>query len=83
MRTNIEIDDELMAATIEASGRTTKKGAVEEAMRHYIRAKAWRDLVEGLRGTDWDDGLGTIERLDRQRGVLHAAEDGAKFDRDK
>ncbi len=82
MRTNIDIDDELMAQTMAASGLTTKKGAVEEAMRQYIRAMALRDLVEGMRGIDWDDGLGTVERLDRQR-TLYAAEEGADFDRHK
>jgi Arc/MetJ family transcription regulator len=82
-RTNIDIDDELMAATMEYSGKTTKKAAVEEAMRHYNRTKAFRELIDGMRGIEWDDGLGTIERLDRQRALPHAAEDGVDFDRDK
>lgn len=54
MRTNIDIDDELMAATMKASGKSTKKAAVEEAMRHYTRVKAMKELIEGMRGIEWD-----------------------------
>lgn len=75
MRTNIDIDDELMATTLRATGKPTKKAAVEEAMRYYVRAKALRDLVEGMRGIEWDDGFG------EEGGVLEAAEDQAPFDR--
>ncbi|MBN9307126.1 MAG: hypothetical protein BGO82_07315 [Devosia sp. 67-54] len=57
MRTNIDIDDELMAATMKATGQTTKKGAVEEAMRRTLKIAAFKDLVDGMRGIDWDDGL--------------------------
>jgi Arc/MetJ family transcription regulator len=81
MRTNIDIDDELLAAALRYSGKGTKKGAVEEALRHYNRAKAFRALIDA-RIPDWDDGLGTVERLENQRR-LHAAEDGAGFDREK
>lgn len=76
MRTNIDIDDDLMAEAMKASGQATKKGAVEQGLRELIRAQAFRELVEGLRGVEWDDGLGTIERLDQQRRQ-HAAEEGA------
>ena len=33
MRTNIDIDDELMAQAMKATGQRTKKAAVEEALR--------------------------------------------------
>lgn len=54
MRTNIDIDDELMAATMRASGKASKKAAVEEAMRHYTRAMLMRDIIESTRGIGWD-----------------------------
>jgi Arc/MetJ family transcription regulator len=57
-RTNIDIDDELMAATMKLSGKATKKAAVEEAMRQYTRSMIMRDLIEGMRGMAWNDGLG-------------------------
>ena len=53
VRTNIDIDDELMAATMKWSGKTTKKAAVEEAMRHYTRAMIMRDIIESTRGIGW------------------------------
>lgn len=38
-RTNIDIDDELMAAAMQASGLKTKKAVVEEALRLVARRK--------------------------------------------
>jgi Arc/MetJ family transcription regulator len=58
MRTNIDIDDDLMAATIKWSGKPSKKAAVEEAMRQYIRAMIMRNIIESTRGIGWNDGLG-------------------------
>ncbi len=40
MRTNIEIDDELMAKAMKASGAKTKKAAVEEALALLISTDA-------------------------------------------
>ena len=57
MRTNIDIDDDLMAAAMKWSGKSTKKAAVEEAMRHYTKAMIMRDIIESSRGIGWDDGL--------------------------
>jgi Arc/MetJ family transcription regulator len=37
MRTNIDIDDTLMAEARKASGQTTKKDTVEQALRLMIR----------------------------------------------
>ena len=39
MRTNIVIDDQLMADAMRASGAKTKKEAVEEALRTMIRIR--------------------------------------------
>ena len=61
-RTNIDIDDDLMAAAMKATGQTTTKGTVEQAMRQLIKATAFRELVTGMRGIDWDDGLSATSR---------------------
>ncbi len=45
MRTNIVIDDKLMAAAMEAGGFSTKKEAVEEGLRLLARRKAYRELL--------------------------------------
>ena len=54
MRTNIDIDDKLMADTMEESGQSTKRGAVEEAMRHYVTVKRQLKALDSLRGIGWD-----------------------------
>jgi Arc/MetJ family transcription regulator len=55
MRTNIEIDDTLMAAAMEAGGFKTKKEAVEEGLRLVRRRKVYEGLL-ALRGKlQWDD----------------------------
>ena len=60
MRTNIDIDDELMAATMKWSGKRSKKAAVEEAMRHYTRAMIMRDIIESTRGMGWNGDLDVL-----------------------
>ena len=37
MRTNIEIEDELMEEALDVSGRTTKKDAVEAGLRLLVQ----------------------------------------------
>jgi Arc/MetJ family transcription regulator len=55
MRTNIEIDDALMAAAMEAGGFKTKKEAVEEGLRLVRRRQVYEGLL-ALRGNlQWDD----------------------------
>lgn len=61
-RTNIDIDDELMAAVMTASGQKTKRGAVEEAMRRYVRIKRQLEALENLRGLGWDGDLNEMRR---------------------
>jgi Arc/MetJ family transcription regulator len=46
MRTNIEIDDELMRKAMEATGAPTKKAAVEEALRILVQIKGQSALNE-------------------------------------
>ena len=40
MRTNIDIDDDLMAAALQAAQRQTKKATAEEALRLLVRTRA-------------------------------------------
>lgn len=55
MRTNIEIDDALMAAAMAAGGFKTKKEAVEEGLRLVRRRQVYNGLL-ALRGKlQWDD----------------------------
>jgi len=50
MRTNIDIDDELMRQAMAATGATTKKAAVEEALRLFVDIKG-QGAIRELRGT--------------------------------
>ena len=55
MRTNIEIEDKLMAAAMAAGGFKTKREAVEEGLRLVARRKVYDGLL-ALRGKlHWDD----------------------------
>lgn len=49
MRTNVEIDDQLLAAAMRASGCKTKRATVEEGLRLLARKKAYRAIL-ALRG---------------------------------
>ncbi len=53
-RTNIDIDDELMAAAMQASGLKTKKAVVEEALRLVARRKQLKQVINDLQGIGWD-----------------------------
>ena len=52
LRTNIDIDDDLMAEAMRPSGLRTKKAVVEEALRTFIAVKRELDIRE-LRGIGW------------------------------
>ena len=49
MRTNIEIDDELMADVLKATGLKTKKDAVELGLKTLIRLKK-QQRIKNFRG---------------------------------
>lgn len=49
MRTNIDIDDRLMQQALRASGRTTKRGVVDEALRLLVQTRSQRGIRK-LRG---------------------------------
>jgi Arc/MetJ family transcription regulator len=57
MRTNIEIDDALMAEAMEALGVTTKREAVDKALRRIVRTTRQLKALDELRGSGWDGDL--------------------------
>jgi Arc/MetJ family transcription regulator len=57
MRTNIDIDDALMAEAMEVLGVTTKREAVTRALEDAVRAKRQLRAWDALRGTGWDGDL--------------------------
>jgi Arc/MetJ family transcription regulator len=57
MRTNIVIDDQLMADALKVTGFSTKKEAVEEGLKTLIRLKK-QSGIRALRGKlKWEGDL--------------------------
>ena len=46
MRTNIDIDDELLAQAFSVSSLRTKKELIHAALKEFIRLKKRKDLTE-------------------------------------
>ena len=64
MRTNIDIDDELMAKALKVSGHRTKKATVEEGLRLLVRTRR-QGCLRRLRGKlRWE---GSLDEMRRER----------------
>jgi Arc/MetJ family transcription regulator len=62
MRTNIVIDDSLMAEALDVAEHKTKKETVEEALRLLVSMKK-QASIRGLRGKlDWEGDLDSMRR---------------------
>ena len=57
MRTNIDIDDKLIAEAMAATGLATKKATVEEALRRLVRRHQRLDALVDMTGLGWDGDL--------------------------
>jgi Arc/MetJ family transcription regulator len=66
MRTNIEIDDALMAEARKLSGQRTKKRAVEEALRLMIRLRRQQQVSAAFGKHRW---RGNLARSRKGRGT--------------
>lgn len=53
----IDIDDDLITKAMAATGLTTKKATVEEALRRLILRRERLDALADLSGLGWDDDL--------------------------
>ena len=62
MRTNIDIDDKLMRAAMKATGATTKKAAVETAMRLAVQLHKQGEAIQNLWGLGWGGDLKEMRR---------------------
>lgn len=60
MRTNVVIDDDLMAEALESTGLKTKKAVIEEALRTLVRLRK-QEQVRSLRGKlQWEGDLNML-----------------------
>jgi Arc/MetJ family transcription regulator len=58
MRTNIEIDDELLKQVMKRSGAKTKRAAVDASLRIALRLQRQGDAIRSLRGIgEWEGDL--------------------------
>lgn len=57
MRTNIDIDDELLAEAMMATGFSTKRATVEEGLRQLVRLRRQAEALAQLRGLGWEGDL--------------------------
>ena len=57
MRTNIDINDELMQEAMEVSQLKTKKAAVELALKEYINMARRQDLASMFGQVIWEGDL--------------------------
>lgn len=64
MRTNIDIDDDLMREAMRASGATTKRAAVEQGLRMLIQVRGQRAVRQLRSKVKWVGDLET-SRLGR------------------
>jgi Arc/MetJ family transcription regulator len=66
MRTNIEIDDRLMAEAQKVSGQATKKRTVEQALRLMIRLQRQQEVGAAFGKYRW---RGNLTRSRKGRGT--------------
>ncbi len=57
MRTNIEIDDELLSEAMTATGLPTKRATVEESLRLLVRVRKQAEAFVDLKGLGWEGDL--------------------------
>lgn len=68
MRTNIDIDDELLARAMTATGLTTKRATVEEGLRLLVRVSKQAKALADIKGLGWQGDLDRM-RQGRQPGT--------------
>ncbi len=57
MRTNIELDEDLLEEAMAATGLPTKRATVEEALRSLVRRYRQKAAIGNLAGLGWEGNL--------------------------
>ena len=57
MRTNIEIDDQLLAEAMALTGEPTKRATVDVALRTLVRLRGQAAAIERMKGMGWEGDL--------------------------
>jgi Transcription regulator of the Arc/MetJ class len=67
MRTNIDIDDELMSQAMKATGASTKKDAVDAALRTVVRRFRQRKVLDLVGNVHWEGDLDESRQMRTSR----------------
>ena len=62
MRTNIELDDDLLSEAMIATGLATKRATVEEALRDLVRRHRQSKAIANLAGQGWEGDLDAMRQ---------------------
>ena len=62
MRTNIDIDDELLSQAMAAAGLSTKRATVEEGLRLLVRLRQQAKTLAELKGSGWEGDLNRMRQ---------------------
>ena len=78
MRTNIVIDDDLMAEAMRVTGIKTKREVVDTALRTLVRLERQRSVLELEGKIEWQGDLGALRqaRLIADEGDEYGADTG-------
>jgi len=83
MRTNIILDDNLIAQAMKAGPFKTRKEAVDAGLRLLARQASYRDIL-ALRGKlRWDDAAPAASHLVMERPASYGAESTSPVTSDK
>ena len=63
-RTNIDLDDDLVAEAMRRFDLPTKKSAVEFALRRLLANRVDADFIRSLEGIGWDGDLDAMRSAD-------------------
>jgi Arc/MetJ family transcription regulator len=63
-RTNVDLDDQLIAEVMRRFGVSTKKEAVDLALRRLVGVPLTSEFLLGLEGVGWE---GDLERVRREK----------------
>lgn len=62
MRTNIDIDDNLLSRAMAASGHKTKRATVEEGLRLLVQVRRQVKALAQLKGLGWMGDLNEMRQ---------------------
>lgn len=62
MRTNIDLDDELLSEAMIATGLSTKRATVEEALRRLVQTHRQKAAIQNMAGLGWEGDLDSMRQ---------------------